>query len=95
MSEIEVSRVKDTIKHLKHLLAKLESDVNKLSNADDNVERCFYSGNYQITTCQQISTTPIQMLGKKAPRYRNVCDCCCSYLVNNDIAVIDVCELFK
>ena len=38
MSEIEVSKIKDTINQLKHLLAKLESDVNKLSNTDDNVE---------------------------------------------------------
>ena len=95
MSDIEVCRIKDTINQLKNLLAKLESDVNKLSNTNDNVEQCFYSGNYHITTCQQISTTPIQMLGKKAPRYRNVCDNCCSYLVLDNLAVVDVCKLFK
>jgi len=96
MTDIEISRIKNTINQLKHLLAKLESDVNRISNADnEDVELCYYAGNYQMTTCQQISTTPIQMLGKKSPIYRNVCDSCCSYLINNKLAVVDVCKLFK
>ena len=65
MTDIEVTQSKNTMNQLKHLLAKLESDVNRLTNTDDYVKQCYYAGNSQMATCQQVATTEIQMLGKK------------------------------
>ena len=95
MADIEITQIRNTINQLKHMLANLESDVNRLTNADDNVKQCYYAGNSQMATCQQVATTEFQMLGKKAPKYRSVCDKCSDYLVNDNLAAVEVCKLFE
>ena len=93
MADIEITQIRNTINQLKYLLAKLEYDVNRLTNTDANVKLCYYAGNPQMVKCQQVATTDIQMLGKKATKYRSVCDKCCDYLVNDNLAVVDVWQI--
>ena len=87
MTDIDINNLKETVNQLKHILNKFEYGLNRISTTDDNVNKCYYAGNHQISTCEQFATTNIQMLGKKAPKYRSVCRKCKDYLTNNNLAV--------
>lgn len=88
MTDIDINNLKDTINNLKHLLTKLECDLNRISTTGDNVNTCYYAGNHQMSSCEQFATTNIQMSGKKSPKYRSVCNTCNDYLTSNNLAVV-------